>query len=392
MFRMRTLGGAVVEGPVGPVEGSASQRKPLAFLALLASAGERGMSRDRIIAYLWPGVASDRAGHRLTQLVYALRRDLAADDLISGSPDLRLNPERFDSDVRHFSVAREAGRLEQAVGLYAGPFLDGFFLPDNPEFEQWIDMERARLARDYAELVETLAAAAQAQGDHRHAVHWWQRLADHDPLSSRVTVELMSALAAAGNRAAALDRAQAYQELLRRQLEATPNPAVLALAEHLRLRPPEGLAAAEAPRLAANSLAVLPFANLSALTENDYFAEGLAEELMERLAQAGMRVASRTSVGSFRNAELDAREIGRRLNVATLLEGSIRQAAGQVRLTAHLIDVVDGCSLWSGKYERPAESPFAVQDELAALIVEGVRRSLGRPGTAPPPVTVESSG
>ena len=368
MLRFKTLGGAAVEGDTGPVGGAAAHRKSLALLALLAVAGDRGISRDKLLAYLWPETDPDRAGHRLTQALYALRRDLKVGPLFLGSTELRLNAELMGSDVEEFVVARRAGQLERAIALYAGPFLDGFFLSGAPEFERWVDNERAGLARDYADTLETLAAEAVARGDLVHAAEWWRRLADHDPLSSRVTVHLMSALAAAGKRADAIERAGAYQGLIQRELDAAPNPAVLALARQLRQGTGRG---------SELSVAVLPFANLSSLPANDFFAEGLVEELMSGLARLeGVRVAARTSGNAFRTTELDAREIARRLNVSALIEGSLRQSDDRVRLTVHLVDATDGCHLWSERYERQLTDPFGVQDELSRLIVDGVEARL----------------
>ncbi len=369
MLRLRVLGGAAVEGARGPLSGAAGRRKSLALLGLLAPAGERGLSRDKILAYLWPEVEADRAGHRLTQVLYALRRDLQADDLFLGSTDLRLNPERMTSDVAEFRAARHGGDLPRAVALYGGPFLDGFYLQGAPEFEHWVENERAGFAREYAEALETLAAEAAVRGDHRRASEWWRYLAEHDPLSSRVTVHLMSALAAAGNRADAIERASAYQELIQRELDAAPNPAVLALAQQLRRH------AGEPPQKPGEvAIAVLSFANLSPMDLNDHFVEGLVEELTTALGQVqGLRVAARMSVKAFRSQDLDAREIGRRLNVDLLLEGSVRQHGDRIRVTGQLIDVADGCHVWSQRYERQMVDPFAVQDELARLIVAGVQ-------------------
>ncbi len=358
------------------MSGAAAHRKSLALLALL-SPGERGMSRDKILAYVWPDADAARASHRLTQLLYALRRDLDADSLFLGSSDLRLNPDLISTDVREFALARQSGDLERAVALYAGPFLDGFFLSDASEFERWMENERAGYVRECAEALETLAAKAGANGDHRQASAWWQRLAEQDPLSSRVTVHLMSALAAGGSRSDALEQARAYQELIRRELDAEPNPAVLALAEQLRRSPHRAAFGAGPGQPGGVSIAVLPFVNLSPVATNDYFAEGLTEELMSALARlTGVRVAARSSVNAFRHTDLDARELGRRLGVSGLIEGSIRQAGERIRLTAHLVNVADGCQLWSERYERSAEEPFAVQDELAGLIVKAVEARL----------------
>ena len=346
----------------------------------------------RSSAYLWPEAEPEKAAHRLTQILYAVRRDLDTDDLFLGSGELRLNPERFSSDVREFVAARHAGDLARAVELYAGPFLDGFFLTDAPEFERWVENERAGFAQELVEALEALAAEAAASGDHRQAAQWWQRLAEHDPLSSRVTVHLMSALAAAGDRAEALERARSYQAMLERELEAAPNPAVVALAEQLRRQPAEGLLPGKVPR-PVFSIGVLPFANLSPLPGNDYFAEGLTEELRSALAGLeGVKVAARMSVNAFRKADLDAREIGRRLNVAALLEGSVRQAGDHVRLSVQLIDATDGCHIWSQKYERVVTDVFSVQDEVTGLIVAGIRDALAGLGKGGAPAVTGVSG
>ncbi|HET8625448.1 MAG TPA: BTAD domain-containing putative transcriptional regulator [Gemmatimonadales bacterium] len=366
----------MVEAPTGPAGGAAAQRKSLALLALLAGS-ERGMSRDKILGYLWPDADAAKASHRLTQVLYALRRDLDADGLFLGSSDLRLNRDLISCDVHEFTSTRQAGDLERAVALYAGPFLDGFFLNDAPEFERWMENERAGYARECAEAIETLAAKAGAGGDHRRAAAWWQHLAEQDPLSSRVTIHLMSALAAGGSRADAIEQARVYQELIRRELDADPNPAVVALAEQLRRSPPRAGFALQPAQPPRRSIAVLPFANLSPVPTNDYFAEGLAEELMSALARlSDMRVAARSSVNALKHRALDAREIGRRLSVSVLIEGSIRQAGGRVRLAAQLVNAEDGCQLWSERYERPAENVFAVQDELAGLIAKAVEARL----------------
>ena len=106
-------------------------------------------------------------------------------------------------------------------------------------FERWAESRRGALTREHQETLEALAVQAELRGDPQAASSWWRRLAEHEPLSSRVTMHLMTALAAAGDRARALERAQAYQQQVRTELEAEPNPAVLALARMLRREPPE---------------------------------------------------------------------------------------------------------------------------------------------------------
>lgn len=235
-LRLRTLGGLAVEGDPRPVLGAATQRRPLALLALLASARDRGVSRDKLLGYLWPESSADKARHLLNQALYALRRNLAADDLFLGSSELRLNPGALSADMREFEEALDRGDSERAAALYGGPFLDGFFLSDAPEFEHWVDAERTRLAARAERALETLAAAASARGDHRAAAEWWQRLTALDPLSSRFALGLMEALVAAGDRAGALRHARVHEQLLAQDMGTSPDGRVVALVQKLHAK------------------------------------------------------------------------------------------------------------------------------------------------------------
>lgn len=237
MLQLRTFGGLSLEDERGPLTGAATQRRKLALLVLLASAGERGVSRDKLLTYLWPESDTARARRSLAQLLYALRRDLPADLVASGSTELRLNPEVISSDVGEFDQALAQEDRERAVALYAGPFLDGFHLDGAPEFERWADGEREQRAQQVATAIEALANDASGRGDHPDAVRWWRKLAALDPLNGRVALGLMTALDAAGDRAGALQHARVHEVLLREELDTAPDAAVLALAERLRTPP-----------------------------------------------------------------------------------------------------------------------------------------------------------
>lgn len=131
--------------------------------------------------------------------------------------------------------------------------------------------------------------------------------------------------------------------------------------------------AAQSPERGA-TIAVLPFANMSADKENEYFGDGLAEELINTLAQVpGLRVAGRTSSFVFRGKDIDLQEVGRRLNVEHLLEGSVRRAGNRIRVTAQLIKVADGFHLWSERFDRELTDIFAIQDEVTHAIASALR-------------------
>ncbi len=125
------------------------------------------------------------------------------------------------------------------------------------------------------------------------------------------------------------------------------------------------------------SIAVLPFKNMSADPEQNYFCEGLAEELINVLTQVeGLRVVARTSAFSFQGKEIDIREIGRKLNVENVLEGSVRKAGKKLRITAQLISVADGYHLWSERFDREMTDVFAIQDEIAQAVAARMKTGL----------------
>ena len=160
MLHLKTFGGLSVDIDGTPATGAAQQRKTLALLALVAAAGHRGLSRDKLIASLWPDTDAAHGRGLLKQACYALRRDLDAPELFLGSIQLRLNPAVISSDVESFARALENHDSTQAVACYTAPFLDGFYLNGGGEFETWAETERARLAGQYRAALEVLSAEA----------------------------------------------------------------------------------------------------------------------------------------------------------------------------------------------------------------------------------------
>ena len=124
----------------------------------------------------------------------------------------------------------------------------------------------------------------------------------------------------------------------------------------------------------AKSVAVLPFTNMSADAENEYFADGIAEEIINALTRIqSLRVASRTSSFAFKSKSEDICEIGRKLRVSTVLEGSVRKVGNKLRITAQLINVADGYHLWAGQYDRDMADIFAIQEDISQAIVKALR-------------------
>jgi DNA-binding SARP family transcriptional activator/TolB-like protein/class 3 adenylate cyclase len=236
-FNLRLLGSVRLDGEDGPLRGRAAHRRRLAILTLLAASPGRSASREKVIGYLWPDATAEAGRHLLAESLYVIRKELGAESILTSGEDLSMNHLVVAADAIAFEAALEAGDFEQAVGLYGGPFLDGWYVDGAPEFERWASGERERLSRLYAKAVEMLAERSEEAADWRSAVQRWQILAQHDPLNSRTVLRLMKALDQAGERAAAIRHATLHAALLREEIGAEPDPEVEALAERLRKEP-----------------------------------------------------------------------------------------------------------------------------------------------------------
>lgn len=442
---LKLLGGVSIETQEGPLAGRAAQRRRLALLALLAASG--GMGREKLIAYLWPDADSERGRHLLSDSVYRINQALGGEAVLAAGDELRLRPELLAADVAEFEALVDEGKHGDAVALYRGPFLDGFFLDGAPEFERWAERERERLSRLYAAGLESLAEGSEREGDLRRAAEWWYRLAAHDPFSPRVALRLMRALDAAGERAAALQHARVHEALFRQEFGAEPGPEVAALAERLRSEAPpathvrreeplradpgsvpgdageprgaeEGHPDGSAPPgpavpsraggfavllllllagagsvwylrgpsgspPAVPAVAVLPFADHSPGRDHAYFASGITEEVAGNLARVG-GLRVVAHTPPLPAAGADVQEIGERLGVGAVLHGSVSRWGDSVRINARLIRVADRAYLWSERYTSRLGSVFAIQDSISRAIAATLTEQLVGRGHAPP--------
>lgn len=233
MLVLELLGTLCLRSDSAAVPLAAQQKRRLGLLAILALGDRRGLSRERIEAYLWPESSAPLARHALDQVVYALRQALGSDVVISTGRELSLNPECVGTDLWRFQEAIRAADWPTAAAHYNGPLLDGFHFGDSRELQAWIDAERAQLAHDYRTAVESLAKLSASAGRHSQSVSWWRTLANSDPLSAAAAKQLISALAAAGDRVGAVKHARLYQQLVRQELDMEPDPEIEDLASRL---------------------------------------------------------------------------------------------------------------------------------------------------------------
>lgn len=376
MLELRTFGGCFLARGGAPIDTLSGQRKGLALLALLAGTGGPGVSREQLLGYLWPESDEQRARTSLNQLVHSIRRQLDAPDLFAGASAIQLNRERITTDVAQFRDAVREQDHETAVALHRGPFLDGFYLRGADEFERWVSSMRGDLARLAARSLQALAERASHRGDARAAVDWWRRLTEVEPLSALAAVEFMRALDTMGDRAAALDHARRYEALVSKELGTGLDSSVNDLVRQLRAathpterRGPGSPAAPTHPVRA--SVAVLPFVNTGGDVTDEHFSDGLTDELIVALGKVpGLRVIGRTSVFALKGQDLTARALGEMLDIATVLEGTVRRSGQRFRITAQLVSTSRDSVLWSHSFDRESGDIFAVQEEIARAIVE----------------------
>jgi serine/threonine-protein kinase len=328
---------------------------------------------------LWPDSDADHGRKLLSDSIYRVNQALGGEAISRAGDDVRLNRAHLSSDVADFEAAVDAQDWQRAASLYAGPFLDGFFLPGAPEFDQWMESERAHHARTAARALEALAVEARNAGRLADAVEWWQRLAALAPEDSRVAVELVCALERAGNRAGALRHVAVHSLLLRERHGVEPDRSLVRVAEEIAERGDGARAEGHPDGSSRSSIAVLPFANLSDWDGNEHFAHGVSEEVMYLLTRMpGLRVASRTSAFAYRDLKYDAREVGRRLQVDWILEGSVRRGGETLRIVVQLTDARNGYQVWSQCFDRAASDVFGVQEEIATVIAR--RLAISMPG------------
>ena len=208
-------------------------RKGLALMAVLASAGARGVSREKVASLLWPD-SEDAGRGALKQTIYELRQTLGNHSVVAGTAELALDPTEISSDVGDLESAHAGEQWTRVVQLHTGPFLDRFHVRGSAEFDHWVDSRRLRYSEMYRNALEKSARASAATGDHQTATTLWRRLAAEDPLNSRAALGLIEALAIAGDPAGALTHYRVHEQLLREELGTQPDAALKTAVERIR--------------------------------------------------------------------------------------------------------------------------------------------------------------
>jgi DNA-binding SARP family transcriptional activator len=402
----------VAIGLLGPFEIKRSDGQPLrlpkkaqALMAYLVMQRGRPVPREQLAALLWGNSATEQARQSLRQCLAALRNTLGAEacePLVADTGSVLLAPsDRWATDVAAFEAACESRRLadlERASALCRDQFLAGLQIAVEP-FNDWLTLERQRLTALRLDLLQRLAQARAEAGDTEAAFAAARQLNALDPLREEGHRLLMRLLAASGNRSAALKQHDHCTQILRDELGIAPEAETERLAEAIRAGRATSSASSEAASPAATqpaavgvtsaaatgpplpdkpSIVVLPFANLSGDAGQDYFVDGLVEDITVALGrETWLFVIASPSAFALRDRTADTREVAAKLGVRYVLRGSVRRDGNRVRIVVQLTDAATGAQIWSDRVEDEADNVFAMSDRLmtqvAALIAPALR-------------------
>ncbi len=439
MIELHTFGRVELKSSDGhEIRAVLAQPKRAALLVYLAAARPRGFQRrDALLALFWPELDQERARAALRKAVHHLRRALGEESIEGrGDEELRLADQVVWCDAAGFEAALDGGDPETAVGLYRGPFLDAFFAPDAPEFEQWMEAERARLHRRAFDAAWRVTEVEEAKGNGFGAAYWARRAAALAPTDEAAIRRLMTLLDRLGDRAGAI---QAYEEFARRiktDLDVEPAAETQALARAIRsaeapgsepvpaapLQAPQPKPVAAAPlpprlgRLAAPAavLLVLFAAGLAALWNSrrvaardavssdrvavfpftvrggrglEYLEDGLSSLLSTGLNGAGnlRSVDPHAVLSAVGREDADAadpvlaRQLAAELGAGFYVIGDVTGSGDQIRIAATLYD--------AGRGGRPVnvataqgatDSLFGLVDRVAAQLIADQRGDSAR--------------
>ncbi len=386
LFELRTLGSVHLRGPDGTVDALAGRSKRLALLVYLAAARPAGpRRREQLLGVFWPDASPEHGRGALRQSLQFLVRTLGPDLLIGrGTDAVAVAPGRLWCDAVALERAADAGRDAEVLRLFGGDFLAGFALPECPEFEAWCSDTRLRLRRWAAASAGVLTREAASARVWDESSRWAERWLELQPDDEDAFRAALRALMRQERRARALELASDFETRLRHELGMAPSAETRVELESLRTgrwtwastgageRPP--------PALPPCSVAVLPFLNLTGDPDLDYFCDGITEELIADLSMlAGLSVAARTSSFAFRTRAADVRDVGRRLGVAHLVEGSMRRAGAALRVTVQLVETSRGFHLWADSFDHSLADAVRMPAELVRRIAPALQRSLLAP-------------
>ena len=386
-LRLKVLGRFEARLPSGEVL-LLPTRKVEVLLTYLSMTPGQPHSRDRLMNLLWSDRGEDQARNSLRQTLSALKKALEVID------PLPLQVDRTTVSVLAESIEMDTFELENsdattdAINLYRGEFLEGIVIKD-PGGEEWLTSERARYRRIAVEALENLLTSQREAGEMDAAVETGERLVGLDPLRETAWRYLMKVYVARGERSQALIAYNRCMEMLEKELGIEPEQETRELQAVIRdgnfelaltdIQPESMLSVNHAPAVTEGlpvpassqkpSIVVLPFVSLGTKSNDEYFADGLSQDVITILCcYRELFVIDHKSAFAYRDARTDAGHFASELGVEYLVKGNIRRSGNQVRISAQLIEAATGKTIWAEHIDRKFDELFELEDEVAAKI------------------------
>jgi TolB-like protein/DNA-binding SARP family transcriptional activator len=388
-FQLSVLGRFELSGPDGPID--VTSRKLAALLVFLACTAPQAHSRDKLMTMLWGSHFEAQARQNLRQALTRLRRALGDDALVTAGESVSLRPGVIACDVARFEALLADGSRDAligAIGLYKGGLLADIVIPEEA-WTEWIEAQRQRLEGLALDAMVKLGEQELEGGNHEQALRPAYRAIEISSLREDAHRLIMRVLTAGGRRADALKHYEGLTALLKRELAVEPDPTTRALAAELRKPhaprlgsearsdPTSETSAVLLPLPDRPSIAVLPFANMSGDPEQEYFADGMVDDILMALSRVRwLFVIARQSSFIYKVRSTDVQQIGRELGVRYVLEGSVRKSGTRVRIVAQLIETEGGAHIWADRFESDLRDIFALQDEITERIVSAVEENV----------------
>lgn len=372
MLQLKLFGHFELTGPEGRV--AFPSAKLSACLAYLAMA-RKPVPRAAITELLWGSHFEEQARQNFRQALARLRKAIGSDAIQADDQTVQLLPESAESDVRRFEALVEDGSiaaLRAAAALLDGDLLAGIDLKE-PAWEDWLSAERRRFGSIACDVLEKLGRMELEQRQPAEALRHAEASIRRDIFREDAHRLAIRAFAALGRRSEAMKHYQHLAERLKQELGTTPEAATRQAYDQVRL---DGGPAPEQPPPAQPrkpSIAVLPFANLSNDAEQDYFIDGVVDEIINALSRfSWLFVIARSSSFTYKGRTVDAKQVGRELGVRYVLEGSVRKAGNRLRISGQLIEATTGATLWADRIEGGLEDVFELQDMVTSHVVGAI--------------------
>jgi TolB-like protein len=385
-LRIRLLGPLSVTNDGQPV--LIASRKGRALVGYLALRQGVEFARLSLTGLLWGERSEGQARASLRQTLSELRSVLvgsAQKSIVATKETVSWMPGSAWIDAKALETladTEDKSELKEAAKLIGGDLMEGLFVGEAP-YEEWLASERERFRLITCRIYLRLMEHEERSGRLEEALSYGLQLLAFDPIHEHVHRALMRIYAAQGRRDAALSQYERCRQELLQQLGVSPEPETENLIRAIRKSRQAGRAGASAilkgaagatrsdsaELLDRPSIAVLPFTNLSGDPEQQYFADGVTEDIITELSRyRWLFVIARNSCFQFRG-DVDVAEVRGALGVRYIVEGSVRRAGNRIRVTAQLIDAIDRSQIWAERYDRDSQDIFAVQDEVTGAIV-----------------------